>query len=677
MHPLGRAVLCLFLLCQSLGAQQRVAQRSTCRPSDTSVAVNWTACRGQLARDSADYYARVVVIAEAIGANHNDEALELARSGRRFHPDSVGLITLEADLRRRTMQPAELASRMLSPALTQLDSARILFGISLAFSGDTSTALLDQVIALAPRYRPALQKRIRDARSELRLRQRSHAVRQAWAEQAAALASAEDYAWEGSDYLDAAEIADSLGMTETAITILKLGSARAASTRMGSGKWSWSPRLEIASRLAERLQARGREAEAVPIARNALTWPDDQYTELDWARVASLATVLWNAGWNSLAREAAFRIWEQQPGEGGLLLLTWSDQDTLPSYHPWSRLNLWRSFGARFPKHCLGPLEIGLALIAERRVEEGRRSVYHAVQCAPGWSRAWANYGHVLSLQYRHAEAVRAWERALLLDPKVFDTNGMAAEFERSLRIAGPQPPMALPADGPGGESGNQQARKRRESRAEATASLTSGSAVVVSRDGHLITNAHVVKGCRDIRVYIGGRPVPASLAAADPANDLALLSAGRLPLEVAVLRSSPVRTGEVSVVAGYPLRGLLADQLNITTGNISSLAGPGSDSRLLQITNTIAPGNSGGPLFDESGMVIGIVSSKLDALRAYRYSGDLATNIGFAINVAMVRTFLETNDVTPEWRSMGPIRRTVDIAGVARQVTVPVECRF
>jgi S1-C subfamily serine protease len=68
-------------------------------------------------------------------------------------------------------------------------------------------------------------------------------------------------------------------------------------------------------------------------------------------------------------------------------------------------------------------------------------------------------------------------------------------------------------------------------------------------------------------------------------------------------------------VVYGFPLTGALASGGNVTTGNITALAGLGDDSRFLQISAPVQPGNSGGPLLDRNGSVVGIVVSKLNAL--------------------------------------------------------------
>src|SRR4029077_3309512 len=94
-------------------------------------------------------------------------------------------------------------------------------------------------------------------------------------------------------------------------------------------------------------------------------------------------------------------------------------------------------------------------------------------------------------------------------------------------------------------------------------------------------------------------------------------------------------------------LAGYLAEQANVTTGDVSSLAGIGNDSRYLQITAPVQPGNSGGPLFDAAGNVIGVVSAKLDSIKLAGLTGDIPENVNFALNVSVVRGFLEARGIS------------------------------
>lgn len=87
---------------------------------------------------------------------------------------------------------------------------------------------------------------------------------------------------------------------------------------------------------------------------------------------------------------------------------------------------------------------------------------------------------------------------------------------------------------------------------------------------------------------------------------------------------STPTRLGASVAVLGYPLRQILAPSINITAGIVSSLARLGGDLRHLQITAPVQPGNSGGPLVDDRGLVVGVVSAKLDTLKVAVATGDV-----------------------------------------------------
>ena len=101
---------------------------------------------------------------------------------------------------------------------------------------------------------------------------------------------------------------------------------------------------------------------------------------------------------------------------------------------------------------------------------------------------------------------------------------------------------------------------------------------------------------------------------------------------EVASFRVEPPRLAETVVVYGFPLSGMLSSSGNVTLGNISALMGLGDDSRDVQISAAVQPGNSGGPMFDGSGLLLGVVQSKLNAIRAASVTGDIAQNVNFAI---------------------------------------------
>lgn len=163
-------------------------------------------------------------------------------------------------------------------------------------------------------------------------------------------------------------------------------------------------------------------------------------------------------------------------------------------------------------------------------------------------------------------------------------------------------------------------------------------------------------------------------VVARDNENDLALLRANLRPPAIAALSFS-VRQGEAVTAYGFPLPGLLASGGNITEGNITALSGIGDDSRFMQISAPVQPGNSGSPLLDKSGNIVGIVESKLNAVRVASATGDVPQNVNFAIKAVVVAAFLSSSGVHYLTGVAGVPLSPADIAQEAKRFTVQVEC--
>lgn len=204
-----------------------------------------------------------------------------------------------------------------------------------------------------------------------------------------------------------------------------------------------------------------------------------------------------------------------------------------------------------------------------------------------------------------------------------------------------------------------------------------SGTGIVISSSGHVITNQHVVAGCvGDIQGSLGGEaPVKLRLVSSDETNDLALLQAPNPFKAVASIRSKPVRSGNSVVAIGYPFHGLLTSDFTVTTGIVSSLSGVMNDTRYLQISAAVQPGNSGGPLLDTTGQVAGVVAAKLDALKFARATGDIPENINFAIKTGTLRDFLDNSAVDYQTGDAKTEMKTADIAQNARTFTLLISC--
>ncbi|KQT59929.1 serine protease [Methylobacterium sp. Leaf456] len=206
----------------------------------------------------------------------------------------------------------------------------------------------------------------------------------------------------------------------------------------------------------------------------------------------------------------------------------------------------------------------------------------------------------------------------------------------------------------------------------------SSGTGFFVSDVGHILTNHHVIENCREFYVAKFGVPsIPARLVASDAQNDLAVLGTGIEKPVVPAMSLRP-RIGESVYAYGFPMLHLLAASGNFTVGNITASAGVGDDTRMLQISTPIQPGNSGGPLLDQYGAVVGVINSKLNALNvALAGKGDIPQNINFAIKTMIALNFLDANGIPPAVGTKSPT--PLDAASVAEQAklfTVHVTCR-
>jgi len=217
---------------------------------------------------------------------------------------------------------------------------------------------------------------------------------------------------------------------------------------------------------------------------------------------------------------------------------------------------------------------------------------------------------------------------------------------------------------------------------AQAKPKLFTGSGIVVNSSGDVLTNNHVVKSCKAVLVKgMNMAPVAARVDAVDPKNDLALLKIDPAPAagKPAVFRrqSRPVRLGESIGVIGYPLTGILSAEPKATFGQINSIAGANNDYTLLQISAPIQPGNSGGPVLDVSGSVIGVIVS---TMVAFGTAGGAATaaapqNINFAIRGDFAQIFLNAHGVKFDTSGSQRKLETDEIAAIGEKSTVLVAC--
>ena len=175
------------------------------------------------------------------------------------------------------------------------------------------------------------------------------------------------------------------------------------------------------------------------------------------------------------------------------------------------------------------------------------------------------------------------------------------------------------------------------------------------------------MSGCtKDIQVRSpDGRSVTATISGQDATNDLVLLHTNMGNLSTAAFYPRP-RVGDPVATYGFPRSDILSSSGNCTLGHVTSLTGPRDDTRFLQMSAPIQPGNSGGALLDMSGSVVGVVAAQLSVLQ----------NVNFAIQPSIVINFLEVKDVTPKSDTPKAPRSSTEVCEIATKFTIQVYCQ-
>lgn len=166
---------------------------------------------------------------------------------------------------------------------------------------------------------------------------------------------------------------------------------------------------------------------------------------------------------------------------------------------------------------------------------------------------------------------------------------------------------------------------------------------------GYLLTSYHVVAEASAIAIFIGDSRRAAKIVKTDPANDLALLQLVSSPGNWSAVTPLPVQSsrnvhlGDAVLTLGFPNITLQGVEPKLTRGEINSLAGAQDDPRYFQMSVAVQPGNSGGPLVDLRGNVVGVVTARLSERTALETTGALPQNVNYALKSSFILAFLDT----------------------------------
>jgi len=170
------------------------------------------------------------------------------------------------------------------------------------------------------------------------------------------------------------------------------------------------------------------------------------------------------------------------------------------------------------------------------------------------------------------------------------------------------------------------------------------GSGIAISSEGYIITNYHVIKNAKKIEVELHPERIPitynAKIVGQDPKTDIAILKIDdikfqNLPKLPYAFQPALVDVGEEVFTLGYPLTATMGSEIKLTDGLVSSRTGYQGDANTYQISVPVQPGNSGGPLFDKNGQLVGIIKAK----HAH------AENAGYAVKALSTLNLIELLD--------------------------------
>ncbi len=187
----------------------------------------------------------------------------------------------------------------------------------------------------------------------------------------------------------------------------------------------------------------------------------------------------------------------------------------------------------------------------------------------------------------------------------------------------------------------------------------SSGTGFFVDPDGYLVTGCHVVEEAKSIVVITNKGRFDAKVVAKDNNSDFAILKAqGTMFPSLNIATSSEVKTGDKVFTIGFPNIDVQGNEAKYTEGSISSLSGINNNFRHFQISVPVQSGNSGGPLMDSNGNVIGIIVSKLSDIQMLQYKGTIPQNVNYAVKSSFVLPYLES---IPGIEASGKTDKAVD----------------
>lgn len=282
---------------------------------------------------------------------------------------------------------------------------------------------------------------------------------------------------------------------------------------------------------------------------------------------------------------------------------------------------------------------------------DGITGIYESVY-SNGYKLGVIKYGNTYCIVYLSGGSNNCWEfghiKAELIPTAttgLFKANWYMSNFSQNSSCVVTFDGATMKVILPSGDETYLKMYPSQNSSSQEKAEKWSGSGWCLSSDGYIVTNNHVIDGASTIYIKgIGGdlnTGYSAEVVATDKINDIAVLKIidphfygfGAIPYAIS---SRIADKGESIFVLGYPMTHVLGNEVKYTAGEINSRTGFKGDMATYQISAPVTHGNSGGPMFDGEGNVIGIINSGIT-------NKEIAENVGYAIKISYLKILVES----------------------------------
>ncbi len=194
----------------------------------------------------------------------------------------------------------------------------------------------------------------------------------------------------------------------------------------------------------------------------------------------------------------------------------------------------------------------------------------------------------------------------------------------------------------------------------------SSGTGFIVSNNGHMVTNNHVIDSCDIIKTHYKGRELDTNVLFIDRTNDLAIIKANIKPNKVFSISKEDVSILEDIIVAGYPLGKNISASIKTFKGSVTSLAGYGDNYSNFQIDASLSTGNSGGPIIDQKGNIVGVAVAK--------YIEEGVEGFNFGVKSSTLKTFASSNQFKFQDPSTEKLSNK-ELGQLITEATIYLEC--